>query len=138
MQDVVLTLSIKQMFNGQEEEVKQQYRTRGVSKQAGWYFSYTEPIAEVGEVQTVVKIGDDEVTILRQGPLAMKQRFQAGTSTECTYHSPYGRFRMAVHTRKLRLEREHQRPVRLDIYYQLWLDDAYAGEFELHFRFDWQ
>ncbi|UFJ40217.1 DUF1934 domain-containing protein [Brevibacillus humidisoli] len=138
MQDVLLDLHSKQRSGGQLEEVTQRYHSKAVAKPSGWFFSYHESIGDVGEVRTVLKISDAEVTILRQGSLEMKQRFQSGVSTESIYHSPFGRFRMKVHTRRMQVTKEGNRPTAVDISYQLWLNDAYVGEVDLAFQLDWR
>ncbi|WP_126428954.1 DUF1934 domain-containing protein [Brevibacillus marinus] len=138
MQDVVLHVHSKQHSDGQVAKMEQQYQSKGAAKPGGWYFTYVESVADVGEVRTVLKVGVDEVTILRQGPLEMKQRFQSGMDSESIYHSPFGRFRMKVYTRRLRVTHQENRPLAVDLAYQLWLNEAYVGEVELAFRFAWQ
>lgn len=138
MQDVVVHMHSEQRSDGAVTKIEQCYPSKGTVKPGGWYFTYVESVADVGDVRTVLKVGTDEVTILRQGPLEMKQRFQAGVDSESIYASPFGRFQMKVYTRRLQVTQQANRPLAVDLAYQLWLNEAYVGEVELAFRFTWQ
>lgn len=138
MQDVQLHLVVTHSVEGQTEETRQEYHGLGVKKGNGWYFSYKEDMEGVKNVSTVLKIGNSDVTLLRQGSLQMKQLFAQGQSSESSYHSPFGQFFMETHTRHLQIEREKDRPARIKISYQLWMNRQYAGDYELELQFIWQ
>lgn len=138
MQDVVVYVHSEQRSDGEVTKIEQQYTSKGTAKPGGWYFTYVESVADVGEVRTVLKVASEEVTLLRQGPLEMKQRFQKGVDSESIYDSPFGRFRMKVYTHRMRVTQEANRPLAVELAYQLWLNESYVGEVELAFRFVWQ
>lgn len=138
MQDVRIELLVTHKMDGQTDETKQQYLGKGVQKENGWYISYKEQFAEIGEVGTILKISEQDVTLLRQGKLQSKQLFAKGSSSESVYASPYGQFQMETHTRQLRITRENGRPLELEISYQLWLNRQYLGEYEMMVRLAWE
>lgn len=137
MQDVHIHLVVRHSIEGQTEETRQKYHGKGVQKENGWYLSYKEEMEGVGDVSTVLKIGKSEVTLLRQGNLQVKQSFEKGQSSEANYNSPFGQFLMETHTRRLQIERDNDRPVHIQIAYQLWMNRQYAGDYELTLRLEW-
>ncbi len=138
MQQVTLHLTSKQMMDGQTEESRHEYQAKAVLKQDAWFFSFKEAEEGVGEVSTILKAGEQEITLLRQGPVQMKQSFQKGQSSTSRYISPYGAYLMQVHTHKIKIEREEGRPKTISIAYQLWLNDQYAGEILLEYTMVWR
>jgi uncharacterized beta-barrel protein YwiB (DUF1934 family) len=137
MQNLTIQLTVTHSMNGQTERTVMEYQGKAAEKETGWYVMYTEQLDGVGDVSTILKIGVSDVTLLRQGSLQMKQLFRKGKSMECDYDSPHGRFRMETHTRKLRIERMENRPERVYIAYQLWMNEQYLGEYELELRLTW-
>jgi uncharacterized beta-barrel protein YwiB (DUF1934 family) len=137
MQDVQIQLVVTHKRDGQTDVTKQEYLGKGVQKENGWYISYKEQFDEIGEVGTILKIAELDVTLLRQGKLQSKQLFAKGRSSDSVYSSPYGQFQMETHTRQLRIKRENGRPQELEISYQLWLNQQYLGEYEMKIRLAW-
>lgn len=137
MQDVRIQLRVTHYSGGQSDETNQEYLGRGVQKENGWYISYKEQFDQIGEVATILKIDELNVTLLRQGKLQSKQLFAKGSSSESVYASPYGQFQMETHTRELRISRDNGRPQKLEIGYQLWLNQQYLGEYEMTIKFIW-
>ncbi|GAA4720498.1 DUF1934 domain-containing protein [Brevibacillus fulvus] len=138
MQDVQIQLAVTHQANGQTEQTRYSYQGRGTKKENGWYFSYPESLEGVGTIQTVLKVGEADVTLLRQGKLQMKQLFAKGKTSETIYNSPMGPLTMETHTRKVKIKREADRPAQLLLAYQVWLNGQYAGDYELHLLFQWQ
>ncbi len=133
----VIHVTIRQTVQGQTEETRQVHEGKGVRKENGWYVTFSEMLEGIGDVQTVVRIGEGDVTLIRQGHLQMKQQFLKRQSSRSTYISPHGTFQMETHTRTLKITRDADRPKAVYAEYQLWLNGQYVGEFTLTFDLCW-
>jgi len=136
MQEVRIELTARHLVDGQWEETVHQYAGRCVAKANAWYLTYTEHLEGIGEVATTLKLGENSVTLMRQGGVSSRQEFQKGKSTRSTYRSPYGPFAMETHTHKLKIGYAEQKPVQVEIAYQLWMNDQYTGEHQLQIRIE--
>jgi len=130
MQEITLQVSVIRRQAGETETIEQRHAAKMTKKAGGWYVSYTETMEGIGEVPTVVKIGETDVTVLRQGKLQTKQRFAKGETSDAPYISPYGRFLLETYTRRLRIRHEDNRPVQVEMAYQLWMNGEYLGEYD--------
>ena len=131
MQDIQVKLTARHQVEGNWEETTHSYEGKRVQKASAWYLTYKEQMEGVGEVSTTLKLTDTSITLVRQGGVSTRQQFEKGASTHSTYQSPYGPFAMETHTNKLRIRYEAEVPVQVEIAYQLWMNEQYAGEHEL-------
>ncbi|GED56859.1 hypothetical protein BFO01nite_09910 [Brevibacillus formosus] len=131
MQDIQVKLTARHHVEGNWEETTHSYEGKRVQKASAWYLTYKEQMEGVGEVSTTLKLTDTSITLVRQGGVSTRQQFEKGASTHSTYQSPYGPFAMETHTNKLRIRYEAEVPVQVEIAYQLWMNEQYAGEHEL-------
>jgi uncharacterized beta-barrel protein YwiB (DUF1934 family) len=131
MQDVSIQLTAKHLVDGNQEETNHDYKGKLVEKANAWYLTYREELEGVGEVGTTLRLGDNAVTLIRQGNVSTRQQFEKGKSSHSVYNSPYGPFDMETHTSKLRIQYEEGRPKYVEIAYQLWMSGQYAGEHQL-------
>ncbi|EJL25525.1 DUF1934 domain-containing protein [Brevibacillus sp. BC25] len=131
MQDIQVKLTARHHVEGNWEETTHSYEGKCVQKVSAWYVTYKEQMEGVGEVSTTLKLTDTSITLVRQGGVSTRQQFEKGASTHSTYQSPYGPFAMETHTNKLRIRYEAEVPVQVEIAYQLWMNEQYAGEHEL-------
>ncbi|KMZ43860.1 MULTISPECIES: DUF1934 domain-containing protein [Bacillales] len=131
MQDIQVKLTARHHVEGNWEETTHGYEGKLVQKASAWYLTYKEQMEDVGEVSTTLKLTDTSITLVRQGGVSTRQQFEKGASTHSTYQSPYGPFAMETHTNKLRIRYEAEVPVQVEIAYQLWMNEQYAGEHEL-------
>ncbi|MFA4133492.1 MULTISPECIES: DUF1934 domain-containing protein [unclassified Brevibacillus] len=131
MQDIQVKLTARHHVEGNWEETTYSYEGKRVQKASAWYLTYKEQMEDVGEVSTTLKLTDTSITLVRQGGVSTRQQFEKGASTHSTYQSPYGPFAMETHTNKLRIRYEAEVPVQVEIAYQLWMNEQYAGEHEL-------
>lgn len=136
-ENVAIRLTITHQLDGQTDTSQYEYAGIGVKKAGGWFFSYKEQLEEGLTVQTVIKIREDEVTLLRQGGLQMKQLFKTGDQTQNMYQSPYTVFTMETLTKSLVIHRENERPVQALIQYRLWMNQQETGDYDLKLHFDW-
>ncbi|WP_232322369.1 DUF1934 domain-containing protein [Brevibacillus parabrevis] len=131
MEEVQLKLSARHRVDGEWDETTHEYKGKLVQKASAWYLTYKEQLEDAGEVSTTLKLTDSAVTLVRQGVVSTRQHFEKGASTHSTYQSPYGPFAMETHTSKLRIRYAEDAPVQVEIFYQTWMNEQYAGEHEL-------
>lgn len=131
MQDIQVKLTARHHVEGSWEETTHSYEGKLVQKASAWYLTYKEQMEGAGEVSTTLKLTDTSITLVRQGGVSTRQQFEKGASTHSSYQSPYGPFAMETHTNKLRIRYEEEIPVQVEIAYQLWMNEQYAGEHEL-------
>lgn len=102
------------------------------SKGNATYIRYEEEMAEAGSVRNVVKIGQNDVTIVRNGAVSMRQRFQEGVTTEGRYKSPVGTMKMETETKRVTYDWDGENGCgRFCLDYDLTLQDRGVGRFEL-------
>ncbi|MFS0557615.1 DUF1934 domain-containing protein [Brevibacillus sp. 179-C9.3 HS] len=131
MQDIQVKLTARHHVEGSWEETTHSYAGKLVQKASAWYLTYKEQMEGAGEVSTTLKLTATAITLVRQGGVSTRQQFEKGASTHSSYQSPYGPFAMETHTNKLRIRYEEEIPVHVEIAYQLWMNEQYAGEHEL-------
>ncbi|RNB82003.1 DUF1934 domain-containing protein [Brevibacillus fluminis] len=136
-ENVAIRLTTIHKLDGQKEKSQYEYAGIGVKKAGGWFFSYKEQLDEGVSVQTVIKISEDDVTLLRQGGVQMKQVFKAGEQNQSIYQSPYMSFAMETGTKSLHIEQENARPASVRIQYRLWMNGQETGEYDLQLSFAW-
>jgi uncharacterized beta-barrel protein YwiB (DUF1934 family) len=65
------------------------------------YIRYAETAPDFIGVTTMVKAGDDGVSVLRQGPVRMEQRYIPGKSVAGYYETAQGSFRLETITERV-------------------------------------
>lgn len=136
-ENVTIRLEMTHRLDGQAEISQYDYTGYGVKKAGGWFFSYKEQLEDELTVQTILKIGEDEASLLRQGGLQTKQLFKSGVKTQGIYQSPYGPFLMETLANRLEVKRQNERPVQVILQYQLWMNEQETGEYSMQLTFDW-
>ncbi|WP_027408059.1 DUF1934 domain-containing protein [Anoxybacteroides tepidamans] len=64
------------------------------------YLTFEES-QEIGKVKTIVKIAQDEVTVLRSGAVHMRHVFRKNAETEGNYRTPFGAWAMKTKTNNI-------------------------------------
>ena len=136
-ENVTLRLMITHLLDGESQTSRYEYKAAGMKKADGWLFSYKEEMDDGLLVQTVLKITEEEASLLRQGGIQMKQRYSQGGKTHGLYRSPYGPMTMETLTNRLHIEWHQSRPIQVEIEYQLWLNEQETGEYKLALAIDW-
>lgn len=136
MDKAIIQLKSKQTLDGQTEETVHTYQAKATKKQESWYFAFKENSEE--DVSTVLKVNAQEITLLRQGSVQMKQVFHKGQSHTTRYVTPYLAYIMEIHTNKLKIQENGNGPTQIQIGYQLWLNEQYAGEIQLQYDIAYQ
>ncbi len=137
MQHITIHLTVQQKIDGQSETSSYRYAGSAVKKAGGWFLTYKEQIDDKREANTVLKISEAEVTLLRQGALQMKQVFQRGGKHRSVYQNPYGNSLLDIETNRLAIRWVDGQPHHLAIEYQLWLNEQYIGVNTLTLQIDW-
>lgn len=82
-----------------DPEMKQeQYRAELRKKEDSWYITFKE---ETGS--SLLKVSEEEVTVIRWGEITMRQPFRPGQETSGTYIGPAGKWLMETLTHELLL-----------------------------------
>ncbi|QQE74266.1 DUF1934 domain-containing protein [Brevibacillus composti] len=134
MQEVSVELKTRhRLYDDWQEEVNR-YAGRFVWKESDWYLTYKEQLEGAGEVSTIWKISEGVISLVRQGAIQTKQMFKRGKTDRTTYRSPHGTFLMELHVNKMKVTAESDIPSQVEISYQLWLNEQYAGDHELRLQ----
>lgn len=90
------------------------------------YLKYKESeVTGLAGSDTTIKIGQDQVTILRKGSVNSQMIFVEGQTRFSHYETPYGPLNMKIYTFKLNKEVDRQQGiVNLDMKYQLSINDG--------------
>lgn len=88
---------------------KHQYRYKGEMHlmNGTWYIKYVEQ-GEDGETNATVKIKSDEVVVIRNGFVSMRQSYRTGVTTSGMYESPAGPMQMDTATTGIKLEYDEE------------------------------
>lgn len=92
-QEVNIHLLSKMIYEEDQRVEEAIVKTKGqvVMKNHVLFLTFNETMEDVGKVHNMIKIKDQEATIIRQGSITMRQPLEKGAVTEGTYRSPYGR-----------------------------------------------
>ncbi|OLO42239.1 hypothetical protein BTR23_03175 [Alkalihalophilus pseudofirmus] len=96
------------------------------------YLLFKEIHNDKMNVQTTIKIGHNEATIIRHGDLAMRQNYTVGENTEGTYRSPYGFWKTNAKTHACTYkEPTNKNKGLLLLKYDYFLQDEPSGTFDV-------
>ncbi len=114
---------------GQAEQVS--FITTGTYylKDQHTYITFKEP-NEIGEIQTIIKIGRAECVIIRSGSVQMRHVFKRNTTTESVYTSVAGSFTMQTNTTRIEYKRGQ-----LSLSYLLHMNHQSMGRYKVTVSF---
>lgn len=99
------------------------------------YLRYEEAM-EVGNVNTTLKITEEEMLILRNGPVKMRMTFRLGQPISGTYSTPLGFMEIVTEAKKLHYSiNETERAGTVSLKYDLTVQGALAGTYQLEINF---
>jgi uncharacterized beta-barrel protein YwiB (DUF1934 family) len=78
---------------------QEQHRAQLVQKGKHWFISFQD---EQGS--SLLKIGEEEITVIRRGQVTMRQSFRKGVLTSGTFTNPAGKMVMETHTHEIVFE----------------------------------
>ncbi|WP_102348200.1 DUF1934 domain-containing protein [Bacillus sp. Marseille-P3661] len=119
---------------GRKEQVNLETEGTLYEKDNATFLAYKEMMENVGSVSTIVKIKENEVTIVRSGGVSMRQTFRKGATTSGTYQSPYGTLEMVTKTEHIDYTyRTNSKKAKLNLTYQLEMQGESVGRHRLTF-----
>ncbi|MDN4592597.1 DUF1934 domain-containing protein [Polycladomyces subterraneus] len=95
-----------------------------------WVLRYWENKGTAEEVRTVVKAGENEVTVIRQGAIAYRQTYRPGHETGSLIHTPAGESEMRVRTLDYRRDRRENGGV-IFFSFRLHMGEEEMGQYQL-------
>lgn len=86
-----------------DENEKYVFQTSGTMKKvkSAYYLRFEEIVEEAGTVHNTFKIEEERLTVIRQGPLSMRQQFEVGLETDGLYHTPFGALPFSVEAKEI-------------------------------------
>jgi uncharacterized beta-barrel protein YwiB (DUF1934 family) len=120
--------------DGQRKETNS-FQAQGMyyEKENAVYVTYKEQ-QDMGDINTIVKIAEGEVTVTRSGAVKMKQHFRKKEKTSTPYQSPYGPLYMETFTHNFEYKRSQTKGT-LFVTYDLYLQGEKAGKYALTISF---
>lgn len=132
---VKVMLHTKITDSGENEDTKLTSDGTILRKADAVYLRYDEMLNDTDQVNTTIKIKDEDITIIRSGAVSMKQRFAPGSLKEGTYESPYGPIQIATRTESMDFEwHENSQEGKLSLNYQVLFQGEEAGYHELEIK----
>ncbi|WP_185819833.1 DUF1934 domain-containing protein [Salibacterium salarium] len=128
--DVKMTTNIQQQ--GEKDQVNLQAKGDVYQKNNYTYVNFKEDLDDIGQVSTVLKIGERELTVIRSGPVSMRQRYLSGERTEGTYETPYGKLITEAETDQVAVMWSDSGSTgRIQFGYDLTLQGSVAGRYDV-------
>lgn len=113
-----------------EERIRLSYRADRYTKGANQYFRYKEQ-EDMGDTITLLKIGPDEIRIVRQGDMESEQAFAVGEIRAGYYRTAQGLLSITTRTSRISVQlTEGLGTVEWD--YELQLAGEPAGDYRLY------
>ncbi|HEX7064203.1 MAG TPA: DUF1934 domain-containing protein [Bacillales bacterium] len=131
---VVIDLVTEVNNEAGKETTSNQVNGTILTKENTTYIRYKEEIEDTGSVRNVIKISEEEVTIIRNGAVGMHQRFLEGQTTEGFYDTQFGTMNMETVTKRVDYDwRPREGTGNIELAYQLKLQGNDLGRVTLTF-----
>lgn len=132
-QEVVLSLTGKQSYEGQEPDVIELV-TDGIMefRDGGWDISYEESdLTGLAGVTTTFRVEPGKVTLTRTGALKSQMVFQEGVPHDSLYQMPFGAMMITVCARFLYFDIVPDGGV-IDLQYAIEIENTASGMVDYH------
>ena len=133
MKKVLLSITVKQTYQGQEPELMELV-TEGSMEftNGGWDISYQESdLTGLQGVTTTFRIEPDKVTLIRTGPLRSTMEFRIGESHDSLYQMEFGALMLTVTTRHLFFDILSEGGC-IDLVYDIEIEKSEGGTVDYH------
>lgn len=133
MKKVLLSITVKQAYQGQEPEVMELV-SEGTMEFAngGWDISYQESdLTGLQGVTTTFRVEPDKVTLIRTGPLCSTMEFRIGESHDSLYQMEFGALMLTVTTRHLFFDILPEGGC-IDLVYDIEIEKSEGGTVDYH------
>ncbi len=102
---------------GEEQTIESFYKGKRIEKNGSIYINFLE-YDTVKDSKGTIKIGDDEVIILKSGEIISNMRFREDKNHKSEYKTPYGTFDMKLYTYKI-AKRIKEEEIKLNLDYKV-------------------
>jgi len=132
-QEVVLSLTGKQTYDGQEPEVIELVTVGTMEfRDGGWDISYEESdLTGLAGVTTTFRVEPGKVTLTRTGNLKSQMIFQEGVPHDSLYQMPFGAMMITVCAKFLYFDIVPDGGV-IDLQYSIEIEQTAAGIVDYH------
>ena len=133
MKKVLLSITVKQTYQGQEPELMELV-TEGSMEftNGGWDISYQESdLTGLQGVTTTFRIEPDKVTLIRTGPLRSTMEFRIGESHDSLYQMEFGALMLTGTTRHLFFDILPEGGC-IDLVYDIEIEKSEGGTVDYH------
>jgi len=132
-QEVVLSLTGKQTYDGQEPEVIELVTVGTMEfRDGGWDISYEESdLTGLAGVTTTFFVEPSVVTLQRTGPLTSRMEFREGVPHESLYQMEFGALMLTVCANKVCYDITENGGT-IDLLYSIEIEQTAAGQIEYH------
>lgn len=104
------------------------------SKEEATFLAYKEMMENVGQISNIIKIKNNEVTIMRSGGVSMRHTYIKGATTSGAYQSPFGMMEMVTKTENVDFTyHTNSRKAKLFLSFQLQMQGEWVGRHRLTF-----
>lgn len=102
---VIVSLKSKQIIDGQEESVEMITPGKLYSKEDAYYVVYEETeVSGMEGTTTTLKIGNQNVSLIRFGTVSSKLNFKRGVKDVSLYKTPYGILEVVVNPKEVDID----------------------------------
>lgn len=103
MSTAVFITMTTDIMNSEDENETYVFQTKGTMKEmkSAYYLRFDEIVEEAGTVHNTFKIENERLTVLRQGPLSMRQQLEVGQVTDGVYRTPFGTLPFSVEAKDI-------------------------------------
>ncbi len=132
-QEVVLSLTGKQTYDGQEPDVIELVTDGTMEfRDGGWDISYEESdLTGLAGVTTTFRVEPDKVTLTRTGNLKSQMVFQKGVPHDSLYQMPFGAMMITVCAKYLYFDIVPDGGM-IDLQYSIEIEHSAAGLVDYH------
>ena len=132
-QDVVLRLTGKQSYDGQDPEVIELVTDGTMElRDGGWDISYEESeLTGLAGVTTTFRIEPGMVTLTRKGTLSSTMIFQENVEHESLYQMPFGALMLSVKATRVFFDIVPDGGM-IDLSYNICIENSEAGVIDYH------
>lgn len=113
-----------------DETIRQTVAGTRYIKGVNHYFHYEEQEPGMGRTRTLLKIGPDEIRVIRQGDVESEQAFAVGETRSGFYRTPQGTLQLTTETAEIAVELD-EGVGRIRWSYEMRLAGEWAGSFRL-------
>ena len=131
-EDFLISICGEQYVDGQHDRIEMTTVGSFTKKQNSYYICYREN-EEFGmrNVTTVLKVEDDQITLLRSGERRSRMVLQKGKRHLCHYHTDVGEMMVGVAAKRIHTALNDQGG-QLDFQYDLDINTTFSSSNEVH------